>query len=311
VQPGARPRGLRVRHGLDDDGGQHGRRRVRVEDQPGADAGGQQDVGVPGERDELHIGDDGGAHTQAPREPERLDGLGRVPGQGDGEQPAAASLAHVQQRVEHDAAAEGETAHVRVDTARGVGEVLGQRRRDAVAEHGQRQRGGQVPAQFGDRPGIRQQAVQRVQMSNLRRHRRLHLVAVSTSGRGAARPGCAGRAGRRSLLVRQPRSGVPHRLQRDDPQRLPERGIAGKTQGGREPGDRRLADVRALGERDAGQEGGVRHVVEEILGDTPLRGRQAAPAEKREQRAAGNPFAAAALHGPSLADPTGTDSFTS
>lgn len=77
AQPGVRPRGLGVRHGLDDDGGQHGRRRMRVEDQAGADAGGQQDIGITSERDKLHVGEDSGAHAEAPREPERLDRLGR------------------------------------------------------------------------------------------------------------------------------------------------------------------------------------------------------------------------------------------
>ncbi len=296
AQPGPGPGRLRVGHRLDDHRGQHGRCGVRVEDQAGAHPGGQQDIGVAGERDETHVGDDRGAHAEAPCEPECLHRLGRVPGQGDRDQPAAARLADVQQSVEDDTAAEGEAAHVGVNPPGGVGEILGQRRGQAMAEHGQRRRGGQFAAQFGDGPGVGQPLVQRTEMGDLRGHRRLHLVTLSRPGREGGRPG--GDIGR----ARLPGNAAAGQPQGDRAQCLAQRGIAGKAQDGREPGDRRLADPGPLRQRHAGQEGRIGHVVEQILRDTPLRGRQPAPAEQPEQCVSRDAFAVAALHRPSLAD---------
>jgi hypothetical protein len=280
AQPVPGPGRVSVGHGLDEHRGQHGRRGVRVEQQPGADPGREQHVGVARERREPGVADDRGAHAEPPGEPQRLHGLGRIAGQREAQQPLAARLADVHQCVEHHAAAVGQAAHVGVDTPGRVGEVLGRRGRDALPEHGQRDRRGQVAGQFGDDPGVGQHVVQGAQVADLGRHRGLHGVVALVPV-----PVAAGPAGTR------PGRGV----ERDPAQRVPQRRVAGEPEGGREPGHRRLADPGLAGQGHAGQEGRIRHVVQQVLGDPPLHRGQAAPIQQRQQCVSGDTLAAA-LH---------------
>ncbi len=224
---------------------------VGVEHEPRTGAGGEDGVGRLRQRPERQIGHERHPQPRPTRHPQRGERLLGVPGQREGQQPVAAGLPRLQQGVVRDTAAPGHQPDVGMDPPGGVGEVLRERDRDPQAEHGQRGRPRQGPADLDHPPRVREVAAQVLQVLDLGVHRRLEFVAVLFGGRarGAAAEGA----------------------EREGLQPLAQCRVAAEADRAREPGHRGLAHPDPLGEIGDRQERRLREVLDQILRDPPVR----------------------------------------